>query len=278
MKPSLTEVRNFNKHAKTLAWNTYTKVLRSALVAYVSRTNDRTPLDLFERKAWPDFYRCIDSLSEQSYPDAALHFAANQLGALVRKYPWKPEVVNLDPEGKAIETFIAAEHRCKRMNQWFVTRRRYLRHSAFLLRMSNWIKYVVNDAPNLVRIYGRCDHSNGASLGVHGEATNLMRKLQAERTTVTPVALPYYAAAMTYNVHYAERYARLWYATSFLIPIVTQQDIRERCTLVGANKIAFVPKTAKTFRSIAVEPLGNGFIQKGADYRDSRSEIGRAHV
>jgi hypothetical protein len=34
---------------------------------------------------------------------------------------------------------------------------------------------------------------------------------------------------------------------------------------VSSNKVAFVPKTAKTHRSIAVEPLGNGLVQKGID-------------
>jgi len=37
------------------------------------------------------------------------------------------------------------------------------------------------------------------------------------------------------------------------------------CTQVHYNKVGFVPKTAKTHRVIAVEPLGNSFIQKGID-------------
>lgn len=40
---------------------------------------------------------------------------------------------------------------------------------------------------------------------------------------------------------------------------------RERVRLVEHNKITFVPKTAKTHRSIAVEPLVNGYVQKGID-------------
>lgn len=38
-----------------------------------------------------------------------------------------------------------------------------------------------------------------------------------------------------------------------------------RITLVQHNKIEFVPKTVKTHRSIAVEPLLNGYLQKGID-------------
>jgi hypothetical protein len=39
----------------------------------------------------------------------------------------------------------------------------------------------------------------------------------------------------------------------------------ERSRIVTNNKISFVPKTARIFRSIAVEPLVNGYLQKGID-------------
>jgi hypothetical protein len=38
-----------------------------------------------------------------------------------------------------------------------------------------------------------------------------------------------------------------------------------RVVLTNANKIHMVPKTAKTHRSIAIEPLLNGYVQKGID-------------
>jgi len=52
--------------------------------------------------------------------------------------------------------------------------------------------------------------------------------------------------------------------------------VRKRCEIVHYNKIEFVPKTVKTYRSIAVEPLGNGFVQKGIDneMRDKLRRIG----
>ena len=39
-----------------------------------------------------------DSLSEQKYSDATMHFVANQFASLIRKYPWDPKVVKTDPE------------------------------------------------------------------------------------------------------------------------------------------------------------------------------------
>jgi hypothetical protein len=40
---------------------------------------------------------------------------------------------------------------------------------------------------------------------------------------------------------------------------------KDRCEFVDYNKIVFVPKTAKVHRTIAVEPLLNGYVQKGID-------------
>jgi len=42
-------------------------------------------------------------------------------------------------------------------------------------------------------------------------------------------------------------------------------SIRDRCVLVDHNNITFVPKTAKSFWTIAIEPLLNGYLQKGVD-------------
>jgi hypothetical protein len=41
--------------------------------------------------------------------------------------------------------------------------------------------------------------------------------------------------------------------------------VRERVSWVCYNKLSFVPKTAKTSRSIAVEPFLNSFLEKGID-------------
>jgi len=209
------------------------------------------------------FYAYVDSLSERKHSDAALHFAASQLVALVKKYPWDPVEVKLDPESKARQAFSLSEHRCRRMNAWFRAHRRNRGDTVLFSRMRSFIRYVINDAPDLGSIYGQCDFTGGASLGVHGNATNLMRKLLAKSWTVTPCALDYFRVALRANFHYAGRVA----PTNGVVQSVwfSHEDLMRSCTLVSANTIAFVPKTAKTYRSIAVEPLGNGFVQKGVD-------------
>jgi hypothetical protein len=50
-----------------------------------------------------------------------------------------------------------------------------------------------------------------------------------------------------------------------LDPVVAKSNFLGRIRYVQYNKIAFVPKTVKVDRPIAVEPLLNGFVQKGLD-------------
>jgi hypothetical protein len=129
--------------------------------------------------------------------------------------------------------------------------------------MRSWIRYVIKDEPDLLYVYEHCDFTAGASIGVHGDATSVGRKLLAQHWTMTPSVMPYFAAALCHNFHYATRVAKRNAVVQSLH--IEEHDVREAARLVNANKIAFVPKTAKTFRSIAVEPLGNGYLQKGTD-------------
>jgi len=267
--PRASEVREVNRSFSRRADELYRRVLAVALSQYARLSGDKKGLGLLRSRSFPQLLRWADEVAGTVYPSASLQFAAHQVTSLIRKYPWDESVVQTNPEQAAVDTFKRAEHRCARVNQWFATRsrpfsrRRADRWEYYLNRMRSYIRYVINDAPDLLSIYEGCDFTAGASIGVHGDATNLGRKLSAERWSVTPPALPILAAALSHNVHYGSRFAR----SNGLIQSlhISETDVQASVQLVRANKIAFVPKTAKTFRSIAVEPLGNGFIQKGTD-------------
>jgi hypothetical protein len=128
--------------------------------------------------------------------------------------------------------------------------------------MRSWIEFELNTEPDLQEIYDLCDFTGGANVGVHGDATNLARKLLA-RLSVTPSALPYFSASMTANQTYGLLYSRGNGAVSSVY--VSEIDVSERAEIVDYNKIAFVPKTARIHRTVASEPLGNGYLQKGID-------------
>lgn len=213
--------------------------------------------------------RAADSLSEQSYPDAASHFAANQFAHLIRKYPFPKDRIQFDPEEKAALTFHSAEHRCSRMNVKLRLRRsRKGKASSYEYQFHlarNWIRYVIGDRPQLDAIYSRCQFGPGASLGVNGNASNFSRKLLAGTWTVSPGALPYARSACLQNQHLMATLLQEHSGFGSGDHATDLHRFSERIELKGYNKISFVPKTAKTHRSIAIEPLLNTFIQKGID-------------
>lgn len=262
--PRLSELRKLNQVLRRTKGSNYLRILRVALLQYSRLSGDTRGLGFLRSRNYPGLYAWADSLVASKYATAELHFSANQVAALIRKYPWEPALIGLDPESTALETFYASERRCRRQNQWC---RAVERHSSRwrerIERCKSFISYVLGESPDLEAIYNQCDFTAGASIGVHGNATNLKRKLSADRWSVTPSALPYFAAALCHNVHYATKVAKTNGVVQSLY--ISEQDVRETAELVDYNKVAFVPKTAKTHRSIAVEPLGNGYLQKGVD-------------
>lgn len=263
--PRLKELQKLDKSLKTSRWNNYRLLLGAAAAQWSRLSGDTSAIGFVRSKSWRRLLEYSDSLVSTVYDTAELHFSANQLAALVRKYPWDPALIGTDPKQQALTTFLASEHRCKWVNRWFIARRRTYddKWEPLLSRARAWIRHVLSDTPDLRAIYDKCDLTGGANVGVHGDATNLSRKLLADHWSVTPTALPFFAAALCHNFHFATRVARgnnvvqsLW---------VSDKDLQGSCELVAYNKVAFVPKTAKTERSIAIEPLGNGYLQKGTD-------------
>lgn len=267
--PSAREVQVCNRSFGRRSDELHRRVLAVALTQYARLSGDKKGLGLLRSRSFPQLLSWADGVAGTVYPSADLQFAAHQTTALIRKYPWDPSVVQTDPEQAAIETFKRSEHRCARVNQWFAIRsrpfprRRSDRWEYYLDRMRSFIRYVIKDAPDLAAIYESCDFTAGASIGVHGDATNLGRKLSSSSWSMTPSVVPILAAALSHNVHFGSRFARSNGVIQSLH--ISETDVLAGVQLVRANKIAFVPKTAKTFRSIAVEPLGNGYIQKGTD-------------
>lgn len=122
--PSSLQLRQTNRSLATQSDKTYRIVLAPALSQYARLSGDQRGIGLLRSRSFPLLLKWADELVVTQYATASLHFAAHQVSALIRKYPWASTVVGTDPEGTAIRTFKASEHRCRRMNKWFVTRRR----------------------------------------------------------------------------------------------------------------------------------------------------------
>lgn len=219
-------------------------------------------LGYIRNRDWRGLVEYADSLSSQLYDDAAQHYAANQFVALVKKYPSFP---GFDPEMTAFRKFAKAEWRCHRVNarfRMFTSLRSP--HEYSLQKARSFIRYVIGERPNLNQIYDNCDFGPGASIGVSGNATHPGRKIPGE-WSVTPAAAKYLVGAFLKNSQlmwslFPQHAGFSSGSHSYDVMMITS-----KFDYVSHNKIMFVPKTAKTHRSIAVEPLGNGFLQKGVD-------------
>lgn len=211
-----------------------------------------------------------DSLSIQSYVDARAHFYANQFSLLIRKYPYPDDLNPFKPKENAVRTFFRSEHKCKRTNQRFRARLSRCGKAApyeyQLQEMRSFITYVIGDSPDLESIYDNVGFGPGASIGVNGNATNVGRKILST-WTVSPGAYLYGYSAVMGNQCLREHVfgQPLGFTDGRTDTHPFTGAFSKVTNIVAYNNIAFVPKTAKTFRSIAVEPLLNGYVQKGVD-------------
>lgn len=211
-----------------------------------------------------------DSLSSQSYDDASSHYEANQFAYLIRKYPFPKELNPFNPEEEAFRKFCRSEHRCKRTNQRFIARRSVTRRGApfesDIHNMRSFILYVLGDSPDLKKVFELGDFGPGASVGTSGNATNHWRKI-SNAWSVSPGA--YHDAFAAVMNHAQLREFLLEEACGFVTSVDQYSPYNgpygRKVNVVAYNNLAFVPKTARTHRSIAVEPLLNGYLQKGID-------------
>lgn len=255
---------------KRSGYATYLRLLNHVLLSLEPGDRFVPLLTALRRRDIPTLFVLADSLSVQQYTDAAQHFAANQVALLIKKYPWPIEALNLKPEVNAMNSFLASERRCERVNRKFAILRTHPVRDKFKREggaARRWIQTVIGSTPNYRRIFDQTDFGKGASVGVHGDATNIMRKVSAESWTVTPGAIHHGYAAVKANAHVFEtlcpkspcgRYYCIDESLAF-------EAYLSRASVVEYNMLSFVPKTAKTHRVIAVEPLLNGLVQKGID-------------
>lgn len=257
------------------ATSKYLKLLSSVLRVHSRYSFTKNLSDALRSRDFLRLYKEADLLSSQKYEDAATHLVANQLCLLIKKYPWPKDLLDLKPLENATKQFRSSEKRAELVNRKFKildgdrSRDRFSKEAG---RAKFWIRTVIGSRPNYRRIFQSADFGPGACVGVHGDATSYSAKYSSERWTVTPGALHHGYAAIRQNHH-------LWEA---LLPkngdyvcydeVASFDAYLSRIHVVANNKISFVPKTAKTNRVIAIEPMLNGLVQKGID------EVMRKHL
>lgn len=258
-------VINLNKALSNNYWTNYRKFL-GRIVEGLSDTFEwrHDVMGALRNQDVDRLLALADSLSSQKYDDATHHFVANQVAYLIKKFPFPPSLGSFNPEKKAREKFLASEATCRLTNEYFTSQFfsdgdvQWKFHN-----MRNFIAYVLGNV-SLASIYGSCDFGPGANIGVNGNASNIKQKIACD-WTVTPSALMYGYAAFVQDFSLMRCFSSYESPYVCLDPDKLLSDFREACTVINYNKIAFVPKTTATHRVIAVEPLINGYVQKGVD-------------
>jgi hypothetical protein len=246
-------------------------LLLAQLVASFERSNeDRESLNKIAGALRAGQFSRAITVSESLVPalhgpsDEANYFFWTQIAHLLRKVPWRDSA--LKPEEEAWKKFLASEHSCRRINQRIRAERRVGREPFSYERAiaRSWIQKVLGDEPDIKRILELCGFGPGAAVGVHGSDTTSAQKLSQD-WSVTPSCAPFASCALSDDFHIAEdlypsQGGYLCYDSDAL-----RSAIARKMKRVDYNKITMVPKTAKVHRTIAIEPLLNGYVQKGAD-------------
>lgn len=273
----LQQLRITDHNLKTNAWQNYVKLMSIVLEDYPEEVAVPVREALLRRDfswllAWADtFGSAVHGTAEDS-------FSAYQLTALIKKYPFPTPELKVLAREKATEKFLAAEKRCKRYNLKFNRRNSggWDCDADIHYRMSAWIAYVIGYFPDYAAIYRGCGFGPGASIGVHGQNTNLARKYLSKEWSCTPSALPYVVSALAQDQHAWELLNPTPTRPVCFDYSVFEKSCLSKIRLVHNNNIVFVPKTTIVDRTIAVEPLLNGYIQKGVDVfmRSRLSRVG----
>lgn len=194
---------NTNPVKRERALDRYRKMLVQVLNDNCSKyTWTAVLISLLRNKDWPAVYVWADSVTTEVYDDSTEYYCANQIAALILKYPhhWKELGLSQSPESAAVDKFFAAERQCKLTNKRFASlRNRRTAYRPQLEYMRKWIHGLLGESPNLKSIYQQCSFSSGAALGVHGSKTNLFRKLHAESWSVNLNARDYALHALCSN-------------------------------------------------------------------------------
>lgn len=272
------------KISRHQALETWREIVRIAVNQnnYEQSLKDRINLSL-DNGDYAGLLRVSESIVHTAYAQTEDHFLAHQLSNLIRKYPDLPGL-DTDPRKAAERTFESAEWRCKWGNRKLVAIRSRDTQPFVTERMEaqKYIRYVLTDRSQrdpegpvcdfpYAELWESCDFTGGASLGVNGSSTHYLAKLmqgEGDKWTVGSRAFGYAARAMWENSHIRE-----WVLTADKAEsphyCVDEREFANRFTkmvrIVSYNKVGFVPKTAMTMRSIAVEPTLNTFLLKGVD-------------
>lgn len=209
------------------------------------------------------------------YGTASSFKLATQFAALITKYQFSPrEIPGLDPDTAAIQDFLKAERRNKRLNIVFAEhlKRGTERHWSIPLIRDVFCR-VLGRTPHYEDVLDKADFSSGAAVNLKGKRTHLAVKLGATELEGNPASFPYFINAIFRNASYSQIFAgEQGVATEVVAPLGStkqleqlQKTLLSRMMVCMHDLIDVVPKKARSGRTIGKNPKVNNFCQKGLD-------------
>jgi len=168
----------------------------------------------------------------------------------------------IDLEAVALQKFKQSEDQCRETNKRF----RHIQ-TADLTPSAHSVLYAaqlkiasVLGRLDISSIVKKCGYGPGATFELPRRMAQVDRKLFELPISVSRTAYPLFKAVVEDDLHWSSSILGVMPEGNFsLLPSCFK--------FVDACRIETVPKNAKTHRIIAVEPRGNGFLQKGVgDY------------
>lgn len=195
--------------------------------------------------------------------------AKYQLSQYLKKYPFdgNAEIARIN----ALKKFEASEKRCYAFNHYgfnLLTQNRDTFVSYAFDYAKGFIRQVIGDAPDLPGMVEWMRHGPGASIGTHSGWNSSFHKFDSWPYACSSRALGYGFAVIKGDKRWLGALEDDYRTRNSIRPeiILDQRTFRHNVlSSCDCNKIAFVPKSVDTDRTIAVEPLINIYLQLGVD-------------
>lgn len=236
-------MKTSHKNAKARLFEVETNVLKTFCEEHPSEVTLRV-LNILRREAW-DEYINLDFNPSWYKPDQLARFRADyQAVSMLKKSMLIP--IAVDKRQVALETFKKAERQCELANErilaWGCNPNEYPELIEIVAKAQSIIRHILGplDESSLAYVQSHCRFGPGSTRSVSRRPTQ-GRKFDNPRPTATPRV------------------------AEFLKPLLPTlwADRLVKVDLQAASKITTVPKSAKTDRTIGIEPDLNIYFQLG---------------
>lgn len=218
-------------------------------------------LDHIRGQRFDDARRIIDDFVRPEFLDGRSYYARKQFASLVTKVPFKGS--HAARRERAVSAFLSSEAKCRRTNKRLAFFSRNPNRIPGLIRVvlsrsKEYIRRVLGDFSEnkLEQLIQHSRPGRGVSVGTHNRfRVSLPFKLGRDTDLCcTPRARPYARMLVESSRRWLVLHMEADFsARTYSVPYIT----------AAGNRISFVPKDARTLRTIAVEPSLNVCLQLG---------------